>query len=449
MTTSHLLPLLEAVQRLEDAWGDARNGAELSRSQLVAAHDAVGVLQRRLDGVHAEIAAGIAREPRPELGAGGLAKEQGFRSPATMIAATTGGSTGDAQRLVKVGEATAPRANLVGEVLPSRYPVVQSALAVGDLSAAAAAVIVALLDRARLKVDVSRVGEAEWLLVERAPGMSLDDVRKLVVRAEAWLDPDGVAPREEEARSQRSLTMFERDGSLHLTLRTDVAAGAPIKAAIHAYVTATFQARQHAPAPEAPDADHRSVAMIQADALTAICEHATGCDNGGMPTTGATVIVRVGLDELTTGTGTASIDGTDQPVSISTCRRIAASGGVIPVVLGAAGEILDWGREKRLFTRAQRLALVERDGGCVMCGLPPQMTKAHHLKWWHRDTGPTNLDNGVLLCESCHHRVHDNGWEIRITGTGTTARVWLIPPDTIDPTRTPRLGGCARYDIAA
>ncbi|MFJ4175635.1 DUF222 domain-containing protein, partial [Microbacterium sp. NPDC089696] len=168
-----------------------------------------------------------------------------------------------------------------------------------------------------------------------------------------------------------------------------------------------------------------------------------------MPTTGATVIVRVGLDELTTGTGAASIDGTDQSVSISTCRRIAASGGVIPVVLGTAGEILDWGREKRLFTRAQRLALVERDGGCVMCGLPPQMTKAHHLKWWHRDTGPTDLDNGVLLCTSCHHRVHDNGWDIHTTGTGTTARVWLIPPDTIDPARTPRLGGCARYDIAA
>ncbi|MFJ4176205.1 HNH endonuclease, partial [Microbacterium sp. NPDC089696] len=72
-----------------------------------------------------------------------------------------------------------------------------------------------------------------------------------------------------------------------------------------------------------------------------------------------------------------------------------------------------------------------------------------HLKWWHRDTGPTDLDNGVLLCTSCHHRVHDNGWDIHITGTGTTARVWLIPPDTIDPTRTPRLGGRARYDIAA
>ncbi|WP_342670847.1 HNH endonuclease, partial [Microbacterium sp. K24] len=42
-----------------------------------------------------------------------------------------------------------------------------------------------------------------------------------------------------------------------------------------------------------------------------------------------------------------------------------------------------------------------------MCGLPPGMTKAHHIKWWTRDRGPTDLSNGVLLCETCHHRIHD------------------------------------------
>jgi hypothetical protein len=222
-----------------------------------------------------------------------------------------------------------------------------------------------------------------------------------------------------------------------------------VKAAIQAYVTATFQARAHVLDPEAPDADRRTVAMLQADALAEICAHASGCDNGGLPVSGATVIVRVGLDELNAGTGFATVDGLDQPVSIAACRRMAAGGGVIPAVLGGGGEILDWGREKRLFTRAQRLALVERDGGCVMCGLPPQMTRAHHLRWWQRDAGPTDLGNGVLLCESCHHRIHDNDWEIRIEGRGFAARVWLIPPPNVDPHRRPRLGGRARYDIAA
>lgn len=128
---------------------------------------------------------------------------------------------------------------------------------------------------------------------------------------------------------------------------------------------------------------------------------------------------------------------------------MAAGGGVIPWVMGSDSEILDGGREKRLFTRAQRLALVERDGGCAMCGLPPEMTRAHHIRWWQRDAGPTDLSNGVLLCETCHHRIHDNDWEIRIDGTGLTARVWFTPPRYVDPARTPRLGGRTRFDIAA
>lgn len=449
MNTPLLKPLVEAVTRLEQVWAGSERAADLTRAELLQASDAIGVLQRCLDGVHAELAAAIAHESRPELGAASLAKQQGFRNPAAMIASTVGGSTGDAARLVKVGEATAPRTNLVGEPVEGRYPVLQTALREGSLGAAAAALIVALLERLRVTIGPSDAAEVERRLVERARRLSLDEVRRLVTLAQDRVDPKGVSRREDEAHAQRALTMFERDGMLHLNLQTDIASGAPIRAAVQAYVTSTFQARMTAPAPDAPDADHRTVAMIQADALVAICAHATGCDNGGMPLTGATVIVRVTLEDLQSGTGVATIDGIDRAVSISTCRRIAAGGGVIPAVLGSDSEILDWGREKRLFTRAQRLALVERDGGCAMCGLPPQMTKAHHLRWWSRDAGPTDLDNGVLLCEGCHHRIHDNDWEIRIDGKGRSARVWFVPPPNVDAARTPRLGGRARYDVAA
>ena len=449
MAITQLTPLFEAMASLEAAWSDAECATQLTRAQLVAVETVMGLAHRRLDALHAEVAARIAYESRPELGADGLAKQQGFRSPAALIAAFTGGSRGEAMRLVKVGEATAPRENLIGERLPAKYPALRAALGSGSISAAAVALIVSLLDRVRLKTDAVRISEAERLLAERAQGMSLDDVRKLVARAEAWLDPDGVAPRQEEARSRRSLTMFERDGSFHLGFRTDVASGAPVRAAIQAFVTATFQARLDAPDPDSPDADHRTVAMIQADALTSICEHVAGCDASDVPSRGATVVIRVGLDDLIAETGFATVDGTDHPISIAACRRMAADGGMIPCVLDSAGEILDWGREKRLFTRAQRLALVERDGGCAMCGLPPQMTKAHHIRWWQRDAGPTDLSNGVLLCESCHHRIHDNGWEIRIDGTGVRARVWFVPPPYVDPGRAPRLGGRARYDVAA
>ncbi|GAA3775666.1 hypothetical protein GCM10022240_29100 [Microbacterium kribbense] len=188
----------------------------------------------------------------------------------------------------------------------------------------------------------------------------------------------------------------------------------------------------------------------QADALVQLAEHALGCEHSDLPLEGATVVVRMNLDTLQDGTGLAEIDGIAQPISAGAARRYATTAGIIPCVLDSTSDILDWGREKRLFTKAQKLALVERDGGCAMCNLPPGFTKAHHLNWWLRDHGKTNLDEGVLLCESCHHRIHDNGWDVRIEGHGTKAKVWFVPPPTVDPGRTPRLGGRARfcYDAA-
>lgn len=447
--SSHLAPLHEAVSRLDSLWADAGETEDFTRAQLVEANDALGAMRRLIDALHVEIAAGIARESRPELGPESLAKQQGFRGAAQLIATTSGTSAGDATRLVKVGEATTPRRDLLGERLPAKYPAVQKAIVAGGLHTTAAALIIALLDRARLTSDISRIDEAERLLVDKAVSLSLDDVRKLIARAEAWLDPDGVAPRDAEARARRSLTMFERDGALHLNAVFDIESAAPIRAAITGWVSSAFGARKDAVDPDAPDADHRSVAMLQADALSSICAHTLGCDNRAPALAGATVVVRVNLEDLTAGTGFGTVDGADRPISIAAVRRMAASGGVIPCVLDSAGEILDWGREKRLFTKAQRLALAERDGGCAMCGLPPEMTKAHHIAWWQRDAGPTDLSNGVLLCESCHHRIHDNGWEIRIDGAGAASRVWFIPPPYVDPARTPRLGGLARYTLAA
>jgi len=425
---SKLAVLHEAMSRLDAAWADADDSGELSREQLIAVSASLGVLQRRLDAVHVEVAACISRESRPELGAESLAKQQGFRNPATLIAATVGVSRGDATRLVKVGEAVAPRADLLGAPLPARYPVVREALGAGMLSAQSAAVIISLLDRCRVAVGLTRVAEAERVLVEKACGLALDDVRKLVVRAEAWLDPDGVEPRLEEQRSRRSLTIHEREGMVHLNAVLDAETAAPVMTAIRGYVTAAFAARKDAAAPDAPDADRRTVPMLQADALAVFAAHVLGCE-ARVPLAGATIVVRMSLDDLEAGTGSAEIDGVEQPISIGAARRMAAGGGVIPCVLGAASEVLDWGREKRLFTRSQRLALVERDGGCAMCGLPPEMTKAHHIRWWSRDRGPTDLSNGVLLCETCHHRVHDNGWEIRIDGGGPVGRASTSPPD--------------------
>jgi Ni,Fe-hydrogenase I small subunit len=100
-----------------------------------------------------------------------------------------------------------------------------------------------------------------------------------------------------------------------------------------------------------------------------------------------------------------------------------------------------------LFSRAQKLALAERDGGCAWMGCPhpPSYTEAHHIRWWDAHSGPTDLDNGVLLCSSHHHRIHDTGWQIEVRENVP----YFIPPPHIDPHRRPRAGGRLRNLEAA
>ena len=153
--------------------------------------------------------------------------------------------------------------------------------------------------------------------------------------------------------------------------------------------------------------------------------------------------VRLDLDTLRDGLGHASIDGIDEPVSPSLARRLCADAELIPAVLGGQSIPLDLGRTTRLFSKAQRIALAERDGGCAACGQNIGYVEAHHIRWWERDAGPTDLANGVMLCSFCHHRMHREEWEIR----ATRESVWFIPPPSIDPARTPQLAGRARFSL--
>ncbi len=435
---------------MRSVWSGADAGS-LSDMDLIAVHERYCRMRRMLDADQTALAAEIARRSRPELGSEGLAKTQGYRNPTALIAATGGTSTGDAARLVKVGEATAPRQLLSGEKAPARHPHVAAALGNATLTERAAGAIIALLDRVAFRAGPDAIDVAEKTLVEQAPGLTVDQLNRVLVRAEAWLDPDGVAPREDEARTERSLTIREDRGRVIIHAELDPASAAPIKTAIEALVSAEMRATRDAQRDGTadPDVPRRSVVQMQADALVQLCEHALGCETTDLPLQGATVVVRIDHADLVNATGFATIDGITAPVSVAAARRMAAGGQIISCVLGGDSQILDWGGSKRLFTTTQRLVLVERDGGCAMCGAPPGHTKVHHIRWWARDAGPTDLNNGVLLCESCHHRIHDNDWNIRIDGIGIRAKVWFIPPPHVDPTRTPRLGGRSRYDYAA
>ncbi|MBS1905943.1 MAG: DUF222 domain-containing protein [Actinobacteria bacterium] len=78
------------------------------------------------------------------------------------------------------------------------------------------------------------------------------------------------------------------------------------------------------------------------------------------------------------------------------------------------GNPLDVGREHRLFTPKQRVALAIRDGGCrwTGCDRPASFGEAHHIDEWVRDDGRTDIDRGILLCGFHHMQLHHGGWRI-------------------------------------
>jgi hypothetical protein len=111
-------------------------------------------------------------------------------------------------------------------------------------------------------------------------------------------------------------------------------------------------------------------------------------------------------------------DGT--PISPHTVRRLACDAGIIPMVLGSRGEVLDQGRRVYLPTVAQRHAVAIRDRHCAFpgCRRPAKWTDVHHIvafKPGAATGGKTDLDNLLLLCDKHHHMVHEGNW--RLNGT--------------------------------
>src|SRR5690606_8532801 len=95
-------------------------------------------------------------------------------------------------------------------------------------------------------------------------------------------------------------------------------------------------------------------------------------------------------------------------ITAAQARRLACNAKIIPAVLGTDSAVLDVGRASRLFTRAQRKALLLRDETCRAegCSIPGTWTEAHHLIPWSHGR-PTDVDNALLLCRRHRHRAHD------------------------------------------
>ncbi|MFC7405559.1 HNH endonuclease signature motif containing protein [Georgenia alba] len=96
------------------------------------------------------------------------------------------------------------------------------------------------------------------------------------------------------------------------------------------------------------------------------------------------------------------------PVAPTLLARLTCSSHLHRVIFGPDSEVLDVGREERLFTAAQTRAIIARDGHCRFpgCDGPPGEGEIHHSIWWWSQQGETRTALGILLCWHHHDWVH-------------------------------------------
>jgi hypothetical protein len=378
MVTGAVAKLLEALDALA---GEVIDG--------VAQADVVVVLESAANRLDAEISRRIGA-----IDSHGEHRELGYKNVRDLLIARTRCSSGDAFRQVRVSQ------QLAG--LPST----RTAWASGEINSAHVEEITRARARAKADDDFDRF-EADALRVAR-----VGRVEDLVDTLTAWRDALDARLGRVGDETRFGELSARRDGSLstgssglgYLSAIFDPEGRAIVgKAMRHAYKKAHRQG------------DARTPGQQRADAIVAICSAYLA----GVSATGNAPHLRVITDEATLAAravGRAQLaDGTR--LSPETVRRIACNAFRQDVLLGKEGVPLLLGRKRRRFSADQFRAMAIRDGGCrgPGCDRPPEDCQPHHLGFWGRDDGPTDLGNGALFCEyGCHRDVHEGG--VRVEG---------------------------------
>lgn len=396
----------------------------LSDAELLAFAQEAEAEGRRADARRVRVAGEVAERSRRELGSESLARRHGAPTAGILLERVTRISATEASRRIRLAADTTPRVSLVGEILPARFDLVAQALHSGDLGVDAALAIVRNLGAAERTATVDALQGAELDLVTEALTTSADLV---ALQARTWraaLHPDGTEPRDRELRGRRRFVIGrEIDGMTPFWGEADPISAAQLRTWLGTRTAPDLQPRfldlddpafDHAePAIVDPRTREQRTfdvlmgllgAGVRADALTATPLN-----------TAANVMVVVRDDVLARGTGTAWISDVTEPLSAASAGVMACESGIQKVAVGPLGQPLALGRRERYFSSAQRKVLAVRDGGCAWpeCTAPPSWTHAHHVIPWSHD-GPTDVDNGVLLCAFHHHLVHEGEFEIRM-----------------------------------
>ncbi|MFJ5699866.1 DUF222 domain-containing protein [Arthrobacter sp. NPDC093139] len=423
--------------------------------------------------------------------------DDGCRNAAEFLRIRLRISIGEARRRLALACSVLPRTGIGGTPLPPACEHTATVLAAGTIASRAGTIITTALDKARPIAQPAVLDHMETILVRTAIENDHDFLARIAHRWTDAIDQDGTEPTEEELRHRQGAFLRRpRRGLHHLEIfattdqyehlltvmntatnpRTGTNAQTSPREASGNDGTADRYAEPgvhtgpgfgDAAETAANDAhlERRTRPQQLLDGLVGACKTALATNT--LPATGGLrpqVMVTINHQDLLnrletaatngpryphttptnqptdsraatgpgTGTGTFTFTG---PVTAATIRKIACDADIIPILLGTEGRILDIGRATRIFPPHIRKALTARDQGCAFpnCTIPAPWCEAHHTTYWSHG-GPTNTDNGVLLCTHHHHLIHKEHWQIQVR----RGVPWFIPPPHIDPHQKPR-----------
>ena len=300
---------------------------------------------------------------------------------------------------------------------------VESAARLAELPATSEALASGEIPQGHARLIARASGESdvdEALLVKAANTEPFDEFARTVKRHQQdRADDDGQALLDRQRKSRKA-RIFEspESGMFVLSGEFDQITGARIATAL----TAKERQFWHREDPKA----RRTPQQRMADALAElICEPA-----GEGKSQGTDLLVIADYDTIKQQLDNPRlVDGSAIP--IVELHRLALEANLLPSIFDTKSQQMWLGRKQRTASEAQRVALIARDQHCIGCGANPLWCRAHHIIWWSKN-GPTDLDNLVLVCDDCHHKIHDHGWQVY--QHPKTGKYHLKPPNPTNPT---------------
>jgi hypothetical protein len=348
-------------------------------------------------------------------------------------------STGEAGRRLADADELAPRCALTGEPLEPVLPAVALAQASGLITAEHIRVLRDAVHRLPGFVDLADRTQFEVDLVRLAVTIGPKELRDIADIKLFLLDQDGPLPDDAARARKRGVTVAPqgRDAMTSVTANLD-----PEAAAVWEVLFAKFAAPGMCnPDDEQPctagtpsqaqiDADHRSLAQRQHDAMTAVGRIALMTDLGQLNGLPVSVIIRTTLQDLESRAG-IGITGGGTKIPINDVLRMASHASHhLAVFDKATGAALNYFRARRTASPAQRIMLIARDGGCTKpgCTVGAYGCQVHHGRADFADGGLTNVDDLTLACGGDNRLVDKYaGYSTSINGRGEVE--WHPPPD--------------------